>query len=392
MTDSHVLLWHWGRSGAGAKFTFELARHLPRCGVRLALSGAIGSDLCVLTRSLHGLTTDNVSTFDGNKATLRGKLTAALSLSCIPLIAYRFHRMLRKHHVDVALCAFQSIWDVATLPILSHGPVRSILILHDAFFHPGDEYPFRHLVLRRQIQNTDALIVLSEHVRQQAIEAFDYPADRIWKMQHAAFAFGRNTVHPAIHPRGSRPLRLLFFGRIIAYKGLDRLLLAVKLLIERRLSVKLVIAGSGSLEPYARLLDAAPHVEVHNRWLGDEEIAEFMAMSDVIILPYVEASQSGVAATAYAAGRQIVAYPIGGLVEQVAHGIIGLLAHDMSIEALADAIMEFVTHPSLLDDCAARALAHAQDELSWRKSALTVAEVIDVVRAAPRRRMLRREK
>jgi glycosyltransferase involved in cell wall biosynthesis len=328
---------------------------------------------------------NDVPTFKGDKFTLRGKLAATKGLTRLPVIAHRFLRMLAENRTDVALCGFQSIWDVATLPILARGSVRSVLVLHDAFFHPGDEYPFRHNVLRRQIQNADALIVLSEHVRNQAIKGFAYPAGRIWKISHGAFKFGTQTVRPAAHPCGSRPLRLLFFGRIVAYKGLGHLLRSQKILQQRGMQVELVIAGSGSLNPYAGLLEDVPGVEIHNRWLTDDEIANLMACCDIAVLPYVEASQSGVVVSAFAAGRPVVATPVGGLTEQVFHGKTGLLAHDMSVEALADAIAEFINNPRLFDRCAVGALDHAQDQLSWRKSAEVIAEVIDVVRAAPRR-------
>jgi glycosyltransferase involved in cell wall biosynthesis len=383
---SRVLLWHWGQAGAGAKITMELARELKALpGLEIEVSSARGSDLHRLAPTL-GMPTHDVPTFEGNKSTLRGKAAAAVGLARLPLNAWGFRRMLAERRIDVALCTMQAIWDAATLPALAAGPTRSVLVLHDAFFHPGDEYPLRYAVLRRQIAAADAMIVLSDHVRRQAIEAYGYPAERIWQMPHAAFEFGSAEVRPAAHPRGARPLRLLFFGRIVGYKGLDHLLRAQRLLRERGVAVEVVVAGSGSLEPYAGLLEDLPGVEIHNRWLGDEEIAGFMAGADIAVLPYVEASQSGVAAAAYAAGRPVVATPIGGLAEQVVHGGTGLLARDMSVEALADTIHVLDRDPTLLDRLGAGALAHARGELSWRRSAEVVAEVVAAVRAMPRRR------
>lgn len=384
-TPSRVLLWHWGRAGAGAKFTMELAREMKGLpGFEIEVSSARGSDLHALAPAL-GVPNHDVPTFEGDKSSWRGKAAAAFGMARLPLIARGFRRLLAERQIDVALCSMQAIWDAATLPALSRGPTRSVLVLHDAFFHPGDEYPLRYTVLRRQIQAADALIVLSGHVRRQAIEAYGYPAERIWEMPHGAFGFGSDEVRAAVHPRGARPLRLLFFGRIVAYKGLDHLLRAQRLLRERGVETEVVVAGSGSLGPYADLLAGLPGVEVHNRWLGDEEIAGFMAGADIAVLPYVEASQSGVAASAYAAGRPVVATPIGGLAEQVVDSETGLLARDMSAEALANAIQRFASDPELLDRCGAGALAHARHELSWRRSAEVVAEVVSAVRAMPRR-------
>ena len=195
---------------------------------------------------------------------------------------------------------------------------------------------------------------------------------------------------PAAHPRGARPLRLLFFGRIVKYKGLGHLLQAQRMLRERGVAVEIIVAGSGSLEPVAELLEGLQGVEVHNRWLSNQEVASFMAGTDAVVLPYVEASQSGVAATAFAAGRPVIATPIGGLTEQVVHRTTGLLAKDMSVEALADAIATFSGNADLFDHCAAAALAHARDDLSWQKSASVVAEVITRVRSMPRYRRVQR--
>jgi len=106
-------------------------------------------------------------------------------------------------------------------------------------------------------------------------------------------------------------------------------------------------------------------------------------------LPYGEASQSGVAASAYAAGRPVVATPVGGLVEQVVHGTTGLLAQDLSAEALADEVAALVDSPVLFDLCSAGALNHANSMLTWEKSAQKIAEVVAAVQAMPRRRSRR---
>jgi glycosyltransferase involved in cell wall biosynthesis len=204
-------------------------------------------------------------------------------------------------------------------------------------------------------------------------------------MPHGAFNFGDGEVIPATHPRSARPLRLLFFGRILQYKGLGHLLRAQRMLRERGVEVDLVVAGSGSLEDVAGLLDGLSGVEVHNHWLSNQEVASFMAEADAVVLPYIEASQSGVAATAFAAGRPVVATPVGGLVQQVSHDRTGLLAKDMTVEALADAIQTFASDANLFDLCAAGAFAHALNDLSWQKSAEVVAEVVTEVRKMPRR-------
>jgi len=384
-----VLLWHWGRHGAGAKFAYELAQQL-QCVLspKILISAAHGSDLSVLAETMGDtIRVANVATFGGNKNTWRGKLAALKGFVGLPLLAYRFRRMIAENRIDVALCAFQSIWDVAALPTLARGSTRFVLILHDAFFHPGDDYPLRQRILCREIQQADGIVVLSEHVRQQAIEHFGFPADRIWKMHHGVFTFSNKSIQPAVHPRGNRPINLLFFGKILAYKGLDLLLRAHKLLLQQGYSVKLVVAGSGKVQPYAELLrELGDSVELRNYWIAEQEIATLFTACDIAVLPYIEASQSGVAASAYGAGRPVVATPVGGLVEQVIQGTTGVLASDVSVEALANAIAALINDAILFETCARGALQYAMNELSWRNSAECIAGVLSTIMAAPRRK------
>ena len=62
---------------------------------------------------------------------------------------------------------------------------------------------------------------------------------------------------------------------------------------------------------------ALPGVTVENRWVPEDEIGTLIAWSDVLVLPYREASRSGVVPAAIAAGRFVVSTRVGGLVEQL---------------------------------------------------------------------------
>jgi glycosyltransferase involved in cell wall biosynthesis len=129
-------------------------------------------------------------------------------------------------------------------------------------------------------------------------------------------------------------------------------------------AVELDIVGSGDLRPYAALwqLDG---VRAKNRWLDETDIAAALLHSDLLILPYVEASQSGVAPAAASAGLPVVATPVGGLEEQVRHGVTGLIAESTAPASLAAAIRRLIEDDALYARCSSGALAHARDELGW---------------------------
>jgi len=125
-------------------------------------------------------------------------------------------------------------------------------------------------------------------------------------------------------PRQNGSLRLLMFGRLLPYKGLDLLGEALSLLGSRpELEVRVV--GSGPESPALDSLRARPGVAVENRWVPEGEVGALLAWSDALVLPYREASQSGIAAVALAAGRRVLATNVGGLAEQLEHQPLALL-------------------------------------------------------------------
>ena len=374
----NVLVWYWGRDAS--RYVLEMLhalRALPNLNIILSCSN--GSALHVAASEIAGLTIVPVMTYAGGKQTWRGKLSALGGVFDSPITMWRFHRMLRKHQIDVALCAQSAIWDVMTIPMLAGGPVRYIQIAHEVSAHPDEAYPLRDRLTRLQLDIADGIVVLSEQIRGRVVARC--PGHRCWKIPHPAYNYGPRTA--AIHPRGTRPIRLLFFGRITPYKGLDRLFAALQLLRERALSFKLILAGSGDLDGYRQELKS-PDVEVHNYWLSDEQVAKLLASSDAVVLPYNVSSQSGVAAASFGSGRPVVATPVGGLMEQVIPGT-GMIATDMSAEAFADALTALIGDSALFDRCAAGALRHAQMDLDWQGFAQALGDVIQQVCLMPRR-------
>jgi glycosyltransferase involved in cell wall biosynthesis len=381
-----VLLWYWGRADAGYKFTYELARELRNVpGIELTVSASTGSQLAMLADSDKNIVLRTVRTFEGDKTSWTGKASAALAILRLTQLARDFRRMLGERQTDVAICTFQSIWDLAAIPILRRHTSRFILILHDAKFHPGDYYPVRESVLRWEVASADALIVLSKHVGRAAQQLHDFPPDRIWTVPHGAFSFGSTVVAPRTFPQ-HRPIRLLFFGRIVKYKGLGQLLDAYRLLREHGAAVELDIVGSGDLAPYKPQLTGLSDVSIINSWVDDEQIAQALARADMVILPYIEASQSGVAAAALTAALPIVATPVGGLVEQVRCGQTGIIAKGMGSDDLAEAVKSLTDDPLLYETCSAGALRHAREELGWTRVATNIAEILKEVAIRPSRR------
>lgn len=139
-------------------------------------------------------------------------------------------------------------------------------------------------------------------------------------------------------------LTVLFFGRIEAYKGLEYLIRAVYLMEQQGKRVNLVIAGAGRIE--ATLLQRlTSNVILINRFIHDEEIKYIFNKTDVVVLPYLSATQSGVIPMAYSFGKPVVATDVGTLSEFTLNDKTGMLVAPQNSEALAEALTRMLNDP-----------------------------------------------
>jgi glycosyltransferase involved in cell wall biosynthesis len=181
--------------------------------------------------------------------------------------------------------------------------------------------------------------------------------------------------------RPSEEGRILFFGRMEVYKGVDVLLEAFERLNRRGRAYTLVLAGEGPDFDKARA-ERTPGVIVINRFIPhDEAIAELQRAS-LVALPYLEATQSGVAAAAIGNGRAMVASAVGGLGDVVKDDKNGLLVPPGDPGKLADAIDRIFQEPGLLEKLSAGS-AQSRDELSWAAIASALSEAYRNVLRSP---------
>jgi glycosyltransferase involved in cell wall biosynthesis len=143
--------------------------------------------------------------------------------------------------------------------------------------------------------------------------------------------------------RGGRTI--LFFGKVRKYKGLDVLLAALPAVLSK-VECKLVIVGEfyDSIERYQQLIrlhNIESHVQLDNRYVPNEEVASIFERADVLVLPYVSASQSGVARIALSNALPVIASRTGGLSETVIDQVNGLLFPAGDPEALAGHIVKY---------------------------------------------------
>jgi glycosyltransferase involved in cell wall biosynthesis len=154
---------------------------------------------------------------------------------------------------------------------------------------------------------------------------------------------------------------VLLFGRLEQYKGVEVLVEAMRLVWQRRPDVRLVVAGAGEA---ARLVPDDPRISLIQRYVPENEVDQLLAGASLMVLPYTQASQSGVGVLAIAAGVPVVVSNLGALPE---------LAYEPSFvveagkpSALAETILRNLDHGA---DVRGAVLRHAQAQFSWDRAA-----------------------
>jgi glycosyltransferase involved in cell wall biosynthesis len=358
-----LLLWYWGRRGGGAQFTLELARALSRHpDVQLALSVSRWGDLTPELLRL-GAPCDQIETY-------RSAVEFVLALPRARAAATRLARQAAAFGADVVVSTMPHLWTPIAARALRRAGVQYVPIIHDADPHPGDPSLFWDWRMRTDMNAAFAAITLTRAVG-VALKAA-HPGLAVATMKLGAHLPPEvvpitSDVAPDPRPVEVRGLRLLCFGRVLPYKGLDLLRDAFREVSTRHPGIGLRVVGAGDAERLAPGLSRLPNVELVNRWISEAELPIVFGACDAVVLSHREASQSGVVPIAVAMGRPVVATAVGGLPEQVTDGHDGLIAQP-NATALAAAI-ERLYDPATLGRLTLAARESGVELRSWESHA-----------------------
>lgn len=180
----------------------------------------------------------------------------------------------------------------------------------------------------------------------------------------------------------------LFFGFVRPYKGLETLIEALPAVVARIPDLQLVVAGefwrpAAALAERAERLGVAERVRFDDRYIPNEELGDYYAAADLLVAPYLEATQSGVVTLAPAYGLPVVASRVGGLPEAVEDGVTGLLVPPGDPAALGTALLRVLADPALAARLRAGQWA-ARERFGW-EPLVALLETLALPAAAPAR-------
>lgn len=268
--------------------------------------------------------------------------------SLIPLL--RLVYRLRKLKPDVIHAQWHSDWRFLALSLAAPRALR-VLTVHDVTPHPGAQFhttPLKRLVRNIVYRYTDAFLVHGRMLVRQLEQDPHVPRSAYFGVvPHGSLA---QPSAPSELPRGRS---LLFFGRWEYYKGLDILIPAVEEAGKILGDLKVIVAGQGSEGEYARSLVRNPEFfDWREGFVRDSDLPSLFGSVSAVVLPYREASQSGVVPLAFANRRPVIATNVGALGEAVSDGVNGILVKSATVGEIRDAILRIFTEPLLLEKLA----------------------------------------
>lgn len=251
-----------------------------------------------------------------------------------------------------------------------------VLTVHDTEpFHGAPSSRLQLMGLVPALKRFDHYIVHTQYSKKALMSQLVLPEERVTVIPHGVFTYYRELVsdlgRSGQAPRLAGEKRVLFFGVLKPYKGVDVLLEAFARLpgpVAKDTVLQIVGSPKMPIEPLhdlARNLDIEDRMFWDLRFVDEREVASYFAQADVVVLPYRRIDQSGVLMVALAFGKPIIASHVGGFAETIQDGVHGYLVEPGNVESLAKALERILDQPEVMEQMSKAVQDLAVKELSW---------------------------
>lgn len=287
--------------------------------------------------------------YSGGKAPDKLKIYRKIN-SINPLNWLAIGREIRKKQPEILIIRYwlpfmSPCFGTIARAVRKNGKTKAVSIVDNIFPHenrPGDKILSRYFV-----KSMDSFIAMSNSVLKD-LEAFDKKKPKLFSPHPVYDHFGK----PADRREALKELGLeknkrymLFFGFIRDYKGLDLLMRAYAVKGFEEKNVELIVAGEfyNNSEKYFKLekeLGLKGKIRWFNDFVPDDRVRYFFSAADIIVQPYITATQSGVTQIGYHFEKPMLVTNVGGLAEIVPDGKAGYVVKPEA-EAVAEALLDF---------------------------------------------------
>ena len=304
-----------------------------------------------------------------------------------PLNWLAIGREIRKKEADILIVKF---WLPFMAPCLGtiarkakkNGKTKVLSILDNIIPHekrPGDK-----LLASYFASSMDSFIAMSQSVLQD-VEALDKKKPKLLSPHPLYDHFGKPVERQtALKELGldENKRYMLFFGFIRDYKGLDLLMRAYADKGFEEKNVELIVAGEfyNNSEKYFKLekeLGLKGKIRWFNDFVPDDKVRYFFSAADIIVQPYITATQSGVTQIGYHFEKPMLVTDVGGLAEIIPDGKAGYVVKPEP-KAVKDALMDFFENDKA--DYFIEGVKEEKKKYAWARMTEAVKKAVDAVK------------
>jgi len=169
---------------------------------------------------------------------------------------------------------------------------------------------------------------------------------------------------------------VLFFGRISPYKGIEYFVEAVQKLRNDFPAIRAIIAGSGKFYFDISSIKREPSFTIINKFIQSNELVALIKATKIVVCPYTDATQSGVAMTAFVFNKPVIATDTGGFRDVIVDGVNGYLVPVKNSNAIYEKAKLLLNEPERLNKMMENIKKQGKTgEFAWRTIAKKYEEI-----------------
>lgn len=289
-------------------------------------------------------------------------------------IYQQLHESINKLSVDIIHHTFIGpIKPTMFLPLLRLEEGKLVATLHDPILKNGDIVEKKSYEIKNKIsiQISDCTIVHGSATMGQA-ERAGYNLSKIKKIPHGKYDLFKDVEYTKNKPEENT---ILFFGSLRFDKGSDRILEILDEIQPEMPDITAIVAGSpGDIQSdYLCELERDDRIELYAEYIQDTKVGELFSRSSLVVLPYREATSSGVLMTAYAFEKPVVGTDVGDIGELIRKDNIGLCAENNN-KKVAEAIVNLLSNKEVYNkkkkNIASEATKYAWENIGEKTTSL----------------------
>jgi D-inositol-3-phosphate glycosyltransferase len=302
-------------------------------------------------------------------------------LNLLILLTYVLIKRIKVVHFIWIVSPWLDYWLISFLQLTG---CHVVYTAHNPFPHEPKVGDIRKY--SRIYQRVDHIIALTNFTRNEITAHCRISAEKISVLPHGDYEalFSRYGLNDDLAKKvrqkaGNRQI-IAFLGHIRPYKGLEVFVDAFGLIKQQMPDSFFLVAGSvlvGNKQDWEEKLAESCNADdlwIDTRFVPVEDIKAYLSVIDVLVQPYISASQSGNTVMAYATGIPVISTNVGGLAEMTEDGKTGYVIAPGAPEAIADAVSNCFKGDNY-EKMSQNARRAATEQFNWGKIAEQTAAV-----------------